>query len=138
MTAPTHDAPRTLNGSCLCGAVQYRVTTPTLWCAHCHCTMCQRANGAAFVTWVGAAADRAAIDDLRLRWYASSSKAERGFCADCGTPLFFRSERWPGELHVVRASFHGDIDRAPEAHVFYDTHVDWVEIGDSLPKTTTT
>ena len=136
MTAPTSETPRTLTGSCLCGAVQYRVTTPTIWCAHCHCTMCQRANGAAFVTWVGAAADRATIDDLRLRWFASSPKAERGFCADCGTPLFFRSERWPGELHIVRASFHGDIDREPEAHVFYDTHVDWVKITDSLPTVT--
>lgn len=125
---------RILQGSCLCGAVQYRVTTPTLWCAHCHCTQCQRANGAAFVTWVGAAADRVTFDDFRLRWYASSDDAERGFCGDCGSPLFFRSERWPGELHVVRASFHGDIDREPEAHVFFDTHVPWFPITDSLPK----
>lgn len=130
MNEPAH----IFRGSCLCGAVQYRVTAPTLWCAHCHCTQCQRANGAAFVTWVGAAADRAEYDGLRLRWYASSAKAERGFCADCGTPLFFRSERWPGELHVVRASFHGDIDREPEAHVFFDTHVAWFPITDALPR----
>jgi hypothetical protein len=28
----------------------------------------------------------------------------------------------------------GPIDRAPQAHVYFDTHVDWVEAFDDLPK----
>lgn len=121
-------------GSCLCGAVRFRVEAPTLWCAHCHCTMCQRTHGAAFVTWVGTAAERVTIEDSRLTWYRSSDKAQRGFCASCGSSLFFRSERWPGEVHVTRANFHGGIDREPEGHVFFDTHVSWFPISDHLPK----
>lgn len=128
------DGPEVLEGSCLCGAVGFRVKPPTLWCAHCHCTMCQRAHGAAFVTWVGTAADSVTIDDTRLRWHRSSAQAERGFCIVCGSTLFFRSERWPGELHIVRANFHGEIDREPEAHAFYATHVPWFPLHDSLPK----
>ena len=38
-------------GACLCGDVEFNVTMPTMFCAHCHCTMCQRAHGAAYVTW---------------------------------------------------------------------------------------
>ncbi len=122
-------------GSCLCGAVQFSAEAPTLWCAHCHCTMCQRAHGAAFVTWVGCAAERVTVDDSMLVWHRSSDEAERGFCRSCGSSLFFRSERWPGELHVTRANFHGNIDREPEAHVFFDTHVAWLAVADELPQT---
>jgi hypothetical protein len=88
------------------------------------------------VTWVGVAEERARIEtgDADLAWYASSPEAERGFCRRCGSTLFFRSTRWPGELHVVRANFEGDLDREPSAHVYWDTHVRWVELGDALPR----
>jgi len=42
----------TRTGGCSCGAVRYRVGMPPLWVAHCHCSMCRRAQGAAFVTWI--------------------------------------------------------------------------------------
>jgi len=106
--------------------------------AHCHCTMCQRSGGSAFMTWVGLDEGQCRIDDPRglLRWYQSSDLAERGFCSHCGSSLFFRSGRWPGELHVTLASFTGPVDRAPQAHVFWDTHVDWVRLdpADGLPR----
>lgn len=121
-------------GSCLCGAVRFRVQPPTLWCAHCHCTLCQRAHGAAFVTWVGVPAGQISMDEARLQWHKSSAQAERGFCRDCGSSLFFRSERWPGEIHVTRANFHGGIDREPEAHAYYESHVPWARLADNLPK----
>lgn len=124
------------HGHCLCGDIQFSSELPSLWVAHCHCTMCQRGGGAAFITWVGLTDDHFHIDDpkSRLRWYSSSSGAERGFCSHCGSPLFFRSTRWPGEIHVTLANFDTAIDRAPQAHVFWDTHVDWVVLGDNLPR----
>jgi hypothetical protein len=98
--------------------------------------MCRRAHGAAFVSWVGMEDARCKIADPSgsLRWFASSQAAERGFCSRCGSTLFFRSSRWPGELHIVLSNFDGPVDRAPQAHVFFDTHVDWLAINDELPK----
>ncbi len=131
------------HGRCLCGDVRFTVDWPSKWVAHCHCTLCRRAHGAAFVTWFGVENDRARIDDFAgaLRWYASSHgpdppRAERGFCARCGSSLFFRSERWPGELHIALASLEGEADRAPMAHVFWETHVDWAvpDPDDGLPR----
>jgi hypothetical protein len=125
-------------GGCLCGAVRFRLQWPSLWAAHCHCSLCQRAHGAAYVTWVGMAEDHVWVDDAQrqLRWYVSSPGAERGFCARCGSSLFFRSKRWAGELHIARANFEGTIDRLPSEHVFWDTHVDWVSLdqNDGLPR----
>ncbi len=123
-------------GRCFCGAVRFAVPFPTKWVAHCHCSMCRRAHGAAFVSWVGVEEGTAAIEDPErlLRWYRSSPGAERASCGRCGSPMFFRSQRWPGELHIALALFEQPLDRAPQAHAFYDTHVPWLEIGDSLPK----
>lgn len=127
-------------GCCLCGDIEFSAQLPSKWVAHCHCTMCQRSGGAAFITWVGVDESRCRIDDPqgRLIWYRSSDQGERGFCSRCGSTLFFRSARWAGELHVTLANFTGPVDRAPQAHVFWDTHVDWVRLDDDdgLPRKT--
>lgn len=123
-------------GSCLCGAVRFDAALPSRWVAHCHCTRCQRAHGAAFVTWAGFEATAVTLHDTlqALRWFIAAEGGERGFCSRCGSPMFFRSARWPGELHVARALFTDPIDRAPQAHAFHDTHVAWVTLGDTLPR----
>lgn len=128
----------TIGGRCLCGDVAFTAELPSKWVAHCHCTQCRRGSGAAFVTWVGLEAAKCRILDPHgwLQWYRSSPGAERGFCAACGSSMFFRSARWPGELHLTLANFDGPVDRAPQAHVFWDTHVDWVRLdaADGLPR----
>lgn len=125
----------TASGSCLCGAVRFTAALPTLWMAHCHCTRCRRAHGAAFVTWVGTDAAKARIDDpeAQLAWYMAETGASRGHCGRCGSPMFFRSDRWPGELHIARALFTGPLDREPQMHGYYDTHVGWFQVADGLP-----
>ncbi len=133
MTSPGSESAA---GSCLCGAVRFSVALPPKWVAHCHCTQCQRAHGAAFVTWVGAAETQWHLDDAQhaLAWFASSTDAQRGFCSRCGSSLFFRSARWPGEVHIARANFSTPLSDLPRAHAFYETHVNWFTVRDDLPK----
>lgn len=128
---PTQSA----HGSCLCGAVQFEACLPAKWVAHCHCTRCQRAHGAPFVTWVGVDASGTVISDTSgaLTWYVTLEDAGRGFCRICGSPMFFRSPRWPGELHIARALFLEPVDLAPQSHVHFDTRVNWVCLCDGLP-----
>jgi hypothetical protein len=129
------EAPFTL-GSCLCGSVRLRARLPSKWVAHCHCTYCRRAHGAAFVTWAGFADEQVTVDDPArlLHWYESSAGAKRGSCSRCGSPMLFTSTRWPGETHIARALLDEQVDKAPAAHVFYDTHVGWLAVKDELPK----
>lgn len=124
------------SGACLCGSITFTMQFPSKWVAHCHCSRCQRAHGAAFVTWVGVDAAQVAITDEhnKLRWHISSAGGERGFCCECGSSLFFRSGDWPGELHIARALFADPIDREPRMHGYYDTHVPWVSVVDELPR----
>ena len=128
-----------LEGGCLCGAVRFAVTPPTLFFAHCHCRWCREAHGAPFVSWVGAAEDRFRYlpGSAEARWYPSTPQARRGFCATCGTTLFYASTICPGEIHVARPAFPGAIDREPQCHVFFDQRVDWAEVGDRLPRFST-
>ena len=48
--------------------------------------------------------------------------------------MFFESARWPDETHIARALFSDPLDREPSAHVFYESHVPWLHVGDELPK----
>lgn len=125
-----------VTGACLCGAVRFRVRFPTKWCAHCHCTMCRRAHGAAFVTWCGVPKGQFVIEagEEELCRYDSSPEALRRFCRRCGSTLIFEGQRWPDEVHVVVANLEGALDRAPQAHVHFDSRVPWVDLGDHLPR----
>ena len=125
-------------GQCLCGAVRFVATAPSLFCGHCHCRFCRQAHGAAFVTWAGfpQASVRITAERDVLHWYQSSQQSRRGSCARCGTMLFFESSVAPGETHVARACIPGAIDRAPEFHTFFDQKVDWVTVDDGLPTLT--
>lgn len=125
---------KVLTGGCLCGAVRFEVSPPTKWCAHCHCSLCRRAHGAAFVTWFGVDRSRFALvaGEDRLTWFHSTPSAQRGFCSRCGSTIFFESENWPGEIHIALALMDAAIDREPAAHVFFDTHVSWFEVNDGL------
>jgi hypothetical protein len=122
------------SGRCLCGAIRFEIDLPVKWCAHCHCHLCRRAHGAAFVTWFGVEDDgfRIVAGSEHLRWYRSTPEAERGFCSSCGSTMLFRSSRWADEMHVALPFVDGDIGRPPTAHVYWDRHVDWVELGDEL------
>ena len=125
-----------VRGACLCGAITFVAQLPSLWCAHCHCSQCQRFHGAPVVTWVGFAAEgfRLTTGEHSLRWYASTAPAQRGFCGECGSSLFFRSTKWPDEMHVSLANIHGQLDRQPEGHVHYGSHVSWLQLADDLPR----
>ena len=126
------------DGRCLCGAIQFQFKEPLGGSAHCHCSMCRQAHGAAFVTWVVTYAERFEIvaGEDELRWHASSQEAERGFCGRCGSTMFFRSSLCPGEIHVTKANVESKLTLDPGSHVFWDEHVSWIEADASLPRVT--
>lgn len=122
-------------GSCLCGAVRFSAALPAQWVAHCHCTRCQRAHGAPFVTWVGFGATAVEISSSgsELRWFETAEGAGRGFCGHCGSAMFFRSPRYPGELHIARALFHTALEQLPTSNAFFNSHVQWAVDAHRLP-----
>jgi hypothetical protein len=92
-------------GSCMCGSVRFSFTGNPKFVADCVCESCRIAHGASAVCWVGVKTEQFALDagEASLKWYPSSEESQRGFCVDCGTRLFFRSTKWPGEMHMAVA-----------------------------------
>ncbi len=127
-----------INGACLCGAVHYQVETPANWCAHCHCTICRKAHGAAFVTWFGVPKKAMTLlaGTTLVKWYRSSNRARRGFCNFCGSTLFFEAQSAPDEMQITLASVTSRHHLEPQGHVFWNEHVYWVELEDTLPRLT--
>ncbi len=128
--------PDGVTGACLCRAVSFTVTFPTLFFAHCHCRMCQRAHGAGYVSWIGVPAERFRIDsgEDALARFASSDHGTRSFCRHCGTSLLCVSSRHPDVVDVAAASLDGPPDRASMGHVWFDSHAPWIDVGDQLPR----
>lgn len=77
------------SGGCQCGAVRYEVAAGMAFASICHCRMCQRAVGSPFAAFLKVAND-AVVWHGEPAVFASSDIAERGFCRNCGTPLFYR------------------------------------------------
>ena len=79
-----------LVGGCQCGAVRYALYAQPTNPHVCHCRMCQKAFGGYFAPLAGVPLGDFAWVKGAPGIFKSSEAVERGFCRDCGTPLFFR------------------------------------------------
>ena len=85
-----------ITGGCQCGAVRYTVRKTNGRPGICHCRMCQKAVGNYFAAFSGAAhVDDISVTRGAFASFVSSGTGERLFCANCGTPLAFRSTTEP-------------------------------------------
>ncbi len=123
-------------GSCLCGAIRFSVRFPSLFCAHCHCSICRRSHGAAFGTWFGVPRDQFSVEagQADVGRFRSSEHGTRFFCIRCGSPVFFESTRNPERIEIPLASMRDSIDRQPDAHIYFDDRASWVAVSDDLPR----
>ena len=79
----------TTTGNCLCGAVRVTVDAPLSKISACHCDMCRRWSGG-IQMGIEVPEDRVTITGP-VKTYRSSWFAERAWCADCGSALWFRN-----------------------------------------------
>ena len=86
------NVPETKTGSCLCGGVSFHITGPLRPIIACHCTQCRKQTGhyGAFTECedAGLHFDKQST----LAWYRASDKAQRGFCKNCGSVLFWKAD----------------------------------------------
>lgn len=123
----------TLEGGCLCGAVRYQCQGKPDWVGHCHCWMCKKHSGSAFLTFV------LFMGRNRVNWlkafpgkYITEDGVERGFCSECGSTISFsRPDR--EEVSVLAGSLDNPNEVEPMHHIFTEQKCTWVNINDNLP-----
>ena len=120
-------------GGCLCGAVRFVARDVPGTFGVCHCPMCRRWTGSALVevsvkteniAWEG-------VEHIAVR--AGSDWAERAWCRECGTGLWFRQtkeDKWFGSTDLPLGLFDDPngfeltheiyVDHAPDGYALAD------------------
>ena len=76
-------------GRCLCGAVKFTAKNCSENVEACHCGMCRRWGGGPLMA-VNCGQKVSFEGKENITVYDSSEWAERGFCKNCGSHLFYR------------------------------------------------
>ncbi len=127
----------THTGGCQCGAVRYKVSGDLLDALICHCRMCQKAFG----NW-GAALVTVEIENLvwtkaTPACFRSSEIVTRGFCENCGTPLFMH-EDGDRQIEIAIGSLdHPDSIKQLTRQSGVESKLAWFDTMHKLPAETT-
>jgi len=126
-----------LQGQCLCGSIKYEVDQLEPHMGHCHCSMCRKFHGAAFATFGEA-------KNENFRWlqgvdllssYVASNGATRQFCRTCGSSMTFKASSGQEErVEFSLGTLDSEINLRPDAHIYFASKANWMEVCDHLPK----
>ncbi|KAF9446900.1 hypothetical protein P691DRAFT_803291 [Macrolepiota fuliginosa MF-IS2] len=135
--------PHSLQASCFCGAISYRVEGGPVFSLYCHCTICQRIHASPFVhvihyhtgsfNWIhtdpNALFTKSELDSEWKEWR----------CLSCLGAIASENPT-EGRWSLRGAHFHRDAEGMienwhliePTGHMFYNTRM--LDVNDGLPK----
>ena len=120
-------------GSCLCGAISFDLEGDIPPPDACHCTQCRKQSGH---FWASTDVPRSALTirgEENITWHRTSEKIRRGFCATCGSFLFW--DRIQGEkIGIAMGAFDTPTGTRLALHIFTDAKGDYYDIADGLPQ----
>jgi len=89
-----------LTGRCMCGAFELTAKDAKTNVGACHCQTCRRWVGGPFLA-VDCGSQVEVKDPEKLGVFNSSEWAERAYCKDCGSAIFYRLKQ--NQMHIVSA-----------------------------------
>ena len=115
-----------ITGGCLCGSVSYTLRGELRSIVACHCHQCRKTSGHY------AAATQVERDDIQivqtsLKWFRSSQRAERGFCAACGSNLFWRETDSPF-ISIFAGTIDGPTGLKMERQLYVESAGDYYDV----------
>ena len=121
-----------IDGTCLCGQIQFEAIVDPETATICHCTDCQINSGTAFGYVVGAINDSFNLLKGELSFYIkladSGAKRELAFCGECGTRIYAKPENGKSGFFGLRV---GTIRQRkslhPKRQVWKKSCLDWVQ-----------
>lgn len=125
------------DGGCLCGAVRISIDAEPMAARMCWCRLCQFLGGGSATVNVCFPADKVTTTG-EVRWHESIADSgnamKRGFCPECGTPLFSVAASRP-HLAFIRAGALDDPSLlAPQAVIWTDAAPHWAHFDPGLPQ----
>ncbi len=120
-----------MKGSCLCGAVSFEAAAVARAPAACHCRQCRKQSGHHWTSVQVMDADLTVQGEVR--WYPSSASAKRGFCPNCGSFLFWKSDADP-DTGVSLGAVDGATGLTLTRHIFTADKGDYYDIPGADPQ----
>jgi hypothetical protein len=124
------------NGGCLCGAVRYEANPTQDTAYYCHCRDCQIGSSSAFTVAVFSDKRDFRLLSGELTTYSkivdSGRKLDRLFCPQCGTPLAWIGDGFPGVVLISLSSLDDPEAHQPVHEGWTDGAVSWSRIRDSI------
>ena len=81
-----------MNVSCLCGKTKFQAALKNHDVHACHCSMCRQQSSGVLMS-IDVEPSSLKFDNQEyLKLFKSSDWGERGFCSECGTSLFWRTQ----------------------------------------------
>jgi hypothetical protein len=125
-------------GGCACGAIRYESSAAPVFALNCHCRDCQRATGTAFAPILRVPAATFRVIKGEPRFYTvradSGNTVSRGFCSECGSPLFSRLSLAPELIGLRAGSLDDPSGHRPAADIFTKSAQPWDYMNPELPK----
>ncbi|MFP6698629.1 MAG: GFA family protein [Alphaproteobacteria bacterium] len=122
-----------IRGSCLCNSVRWEIDGPVGNMSHCHCSICRKAHGAPFATYLSTGAQnyRLVAGTEVIKEHGCSPRLTRAFCATCGSVV----PMMVGARAVIPAGcLNDDPGIRPDMHIFTGSKAPWHAIDDNLPQ----
>ena len=122
-----------IRGSCLCGGIRFEAASVPFM-AHCHCSMCRKAGGAAFSA-------NAEVASANFRWlegrellseFPSSPQRRKVFCSRCGSPIYSRRTSLPDALRIRAGLVDQPLPVGPAFHQHVASKANWWTISDGI------
>ena len=120
-------------GSCLCGAVRYRITGTLRDVVECHCAMCRKTHGHVGAYTATPKGSLEVVEARGLKWYASSEKARRGFCSECGGTLFYDPLQ-KNHMSIAAGTLDPPTGLTTTLQIFVASRGDYYDIDPAIPQ----
>ena len=121
-------------GSCLCGALRYRVNDEPIDSGYCHCRICQRSAGAPVLAWATFSVRAFIYTQGIPSVYRSTPQHQREFCGSCSTQIAFRQIEGATTVDVTTASLDDPALLPPAYHIWTLSQIPWFDLLDELPR----
>ncbi len=123
-------------GGCLCGSVRYEARPKPATTYYCHCRDCQIGSGSAFHVAVLANQSSFRLSSGAIATYSkvadSGNKIDRVFCPNCGTPVYWTGEGFPGLVILSASSLDDPEVVTPMRELWTDSAVSWCRIREGI------
>jgi hypothetical protein len=125
------------SGQCLCSSVSYVCSSEPVFAGNCHCDDCKKSTGSGYAPVMFFAEESVCMKG-EVKYFSklgsSGQSISRGFCPDCGSPMFSKVEVLPGIIGIRAGTLDDRSLYTPAMDIYTCQAEVWDAMDPKLPK----